>query len=85
MNSSYINVTTDYLSWIPRLDENDDDNVVKTVAFLSLAMITTLLFSLLMCKFQRQLLKHHRRANGLDCVYKVVKQENVSVVHETST
>ena len=85
MNSSYINVTTDYLSWMPRPDENDADTVVKAVAFLSLTMITALLFSLLMCKFQRQLRKHHRRANGLDCAYKEVNQENISVVHETST
>ena len=82
MNTSYINFTTSYLSWIPRADENDDDSTtVKATAFLSLAMVSMLLFVILLGTFQRQLLNHQRRANRI--VYKAVNDENGTVVHET--
>ena len=79
MNASYINFTS---SWIPRTNENDDDGtVVKVTAFLSLAMVSMLLFVILLGTFQRQLLNHQRRANRI--VYKDVNDENGTVVHET--
>ena len=82
MNASYINFTTSYLSWIPQTDENDDDGtVVQATAFLSLAMVSMLLFVILLGTFQRQLLNHQRRANRI--VYKDVNDENGTVVHET--
>ena len=82
MNASYINFTSSYLSWIPRTNENDDDGtVVKATVFLSLAMVSMLLFVILLGSFQRQLLNHQRRANRI--VYKDVNDENGTVVHET--
>ena len=82
MNATYINFTTSYLSWIPQTDENDDDGtVVQATAFLSLAMVSMLLFVILLGTFQRQLLNHQRRANRI--VYKDVNDENGTVVHET--
>ena len=81
MNASYINFTSSYLSWIPRTDENDDDTVVKATAFLSLAMVSMLLFVILLGSFQRQLLNHQRRVSRI--VYKEVNNENGTVVHET--
>ena len=82
MNATYINFTTSYLSWIPQTDENDDDGtVVQVTAFLSLAMVSMLLFVILLGTFQRQLLNHQRRANRI--VYKDVNDENGTVVHET--
>ena len=82
MNATYINFTTSYLSWIPQTDENDDDGtVVQATAFLSLAMVSMLLFVILLGTFQRQLLNHQRRANRI--VYKDVNDEIGTVVHET--
>ena len=81
MNASYINFTSSYLSWIPRTDENDDDTVVKATAFLSLAMVSMLLFVILLGSFQRQLLNHQRRVSRI--VYKEVNNKNGTVVHET--
>ena len=82
MDATYINFTTSYLSWIPQTDENDDDGtVVQATAFLSLAMVSMLLFVILLGTFQRQLLNHQRRANRI--VYKDVNDENGTVVHET--
>ena len=82
MNASYINFTTSYLSWIPRTDENDGDiTVVKATAFLSLAMVSMLLFVILLGSFQRQLLNHQRRVNRI--VYKEANNKNGTVVNET--
>ena len=82
MNASYINFTSSYLSWIPRTNENDDDGtVVKATVFLSLAMVSMLLFVILLGSFQRQLLNHQRRVNRI--VYKEVNNKNGTVVHET--
>ena len=82
MNATYINFTTSYLSWIPQTDENDGDGtVVKATAFLSLAMVSMLLFVILLGTFQRQLLNHQRRVSRI--VYKEVNNKNGTVVHET--
>ena len=82
MNASYINFTTSYLSWIPPTVENDNDGtVVKATAFLSLAVVSTLLFVILLGTFQRQLHNHQRLVNRN--LYKEVHNENGTVVHET--
>ena len=82
MNASYINFTTSYLSWIPPTVENDNDGtVVKATAFLSLAVVSTLLFVILLGTFQRQLHNHQRLVNRN--LYKEVNNENGTVVHET--
>ena len=82
MNATYINFTTSYLSWIPQTDENDDDGtVVQATAFLSLTMVSMLLFVILLGTFQRQLLNHQRRVNRI--VYKEANNKNGTVVNET--
>ena len=81
MNASYINFTSSYLSWIPRTDENDDDTIVKAIAFLSLAVVSTLLFVILLGTFQRKLLNHQRLVNRN--LYKEVNKGNGTVAHET--
>ena len=82
MSASYINFTSSYLSWIPRTNENDDDGtVVKATVFLSLAMVSMLLFVILLGSFQRQLLNHQRLVKRN--LYKEVHNENGTVVHET--
>ena len=81
MNASYINFTSSYLSWIPQTDENDDDTIVKAIAFLSLAVVSTLLFVILLGTFQRKLLNHQRLVNRN--LYKEVNKGNGTVVHET--
>lgn len=66
MNSTYSNATIDYLSWTPPPHQKDD--ATKALIFLTFAMVTAFLFSLVMSKFQKQLREHQNRVHGLESV-----------------
>ena len=63
MNLTHVNATVNYLSWAPPLTQND--NATKALVFLTFAMITAFLFSLLMSKFQRQLREHRANTDSM--------------------
>ena len=63
MNST--NATLDYLSWVPKPSSPSKDQAARALIFLTFAMVTAFLFSLLISKFQQQLRKHVQRVHGL--------------------